>query len=423
MTRITRRTLLQGSAATLALPWLEIMHPVGKPVTAAPPVRRIAFMYIPNGVISRHWIPGESQDDFLSPQSLQPLQPLRDEVVVINGLNRTYLSGEPHSQCGSCWLTSARPDQFADGVTAINTTLDQVMARQVGQATPFPSLEISCNSFVDNMEPKMFDAISWYGPGHDAKSINDPLALFERLFGSTGSFDRSVLDTVMEDARSLKRRLGAGDQRKLDEYMDSVRAIERRLEKQADSRDRLTGIRSPVPDEPPVNRGDYIRLMGDLMLLAFKTDQTRIASLMVGPERWETPQLYDGVFRNPVNHHQMTHDDQFDEEVARIDRFHVAQYAYLVNQMKQTPEGDGNMLDNTFFVLGSGLGDGNSHSYNELPMIIAGAGASGVETGRRINCPDGTPLADLWLTLGRRMGLELPRFADSNGPLDAYVPS
>ncbi len=421
MRELTRRSMLRGTAASLALPWLEIMRPRLSVPNTVESARRVAFMYIPNGVISQHWFPTGGDADFLSPRSLQPLQSVRDDVVVINGLNRTYLSGEPHSQCGSCWLTSARPDEFQDGVTAINTTLDQLIAREAGQATPFPSLEISCNSFVDNMEPKMFDAISWYGPGYDAKSVNDPVALFERLFGKTEKFNRSVLDTVMQDARDLRNQLGTADRRKLDEYMESVRAIERRLEKQADSRDRLSGITSPVPDQPPVNRGEYIRLMGDLMLMAFKTDQTRIATLMVGPERWETPQLYDNVFEKPVNHHQMTHDDEFDEEVALIDRFHIEQFAYLVKQMRETREGEGSLLDNTFFVLGSGLGDGNSHSYNELPMVIAGSGGGRVKTGRQITCPEGTPLANLWLSLGRDLGITMDEYADSTGPLTDYL--
>ena len=421
MKRLSRRTMLKGTAASLALPWLDVMGSFRGVTASVEAPRRIAFMYIPNGVISQHWFPESPSADFLSPRSLQPLESLRDELVVINGLNRTYLSGEPHSQCGSCWLTSARPDQYEDGVTAINTTLDQIMARQLGQATPFPSLEISCNSFVDNMEPKMFDAISWYGPGYDAKSLNDPLVLFERLFGKTDRFRRSVLDTVLEDAGDLRRELGSDDQRKLDEYMESIRAIEQRLEKQASSRKLLSGIESPVPDEPPVNRGEYIRLMGDLMLLALKTDQTRIATMMVGPERWETPQLYDNVFDKPVNHHQMTHDDEFDEEVSLIDRFHVEQFAYLARQMRDTPEGDRTLLDNTYVVLGSGLGDGNSHSYNELPMIIAGSGGRNIEKGRQISCASGTPLANLWLSLAQDMGLELDQFADSSGLLTEYV--
>lgn len=422
MKRITRRTMLQGTAATLALPWLDIMRPVSRVASVFEPARRIAFMYIPNGVITQHWFPTEGVTDFLAPQSLRPLESIRDEVVVINGLNRTYLAGEPHSQAGSCWMTSARPDEALDGNTAISTTLDQMIASQIGHQTPFPSLELSCNSFVDNMEPKMFDAISWYGPGHDAKSMSDPAAVFERLFGKSGKINRSVLDTILEDARDLRSALGTDDRRKLDEYMQSVRAIEQRLGKQEASQQNLTGITNPMADKEPSNRGEYIRLMGDLMVMAFKTDQTRVASLMVGPERWETPQMYDSVFDRPVNHHQMTHDDEFDEQVARIDRFHVEQFVYLVKQLKNTSDGDGvSLLDNTFFVLGSGLGDGNSHSYSHLPMVIAGKGGGQLKTGRQVDCAENTPLANLWLSLGREMGIELNEFADSTGPLPGYL--
>jgi hypothetical protein len=227
----------------------------------------------------------------------------------------------------------------------------------------------------------------------------------------------------MEDARSLRTALGNNDRRKLDEYLESIRAIERRLEKHAASREKLSGIRSPLEDRAPANRGEYIRLMGDLMLLAFRTDQTRIATLMVGPERWETPQLYDNVFDKPVNHHQMTHDDKFDDEVALIDRFHVAQFAWLVQKMRETPDGPGSLLDNTLFVLGSGLGDGNSHSYEQLPTIVAGSAGGRIATGRRIDCPAGTPLANLWLSLGQEMGVPMTRYADSTAPLSNWLPT
>ena len=162
-------------------------------------------------------------------------------------------------------------------------------------------------------------------------------------------------------------------------------------------------------------------MMGDLMILAFQTDQTRISTLMVGPERWETPQLYDDVFEKPVNHHEMTHDDAYDDMVAKIDRFHVKQYAYLIEQMQKQTEGERTLLDNCYFVLGSGIGDGNSHSYRQLPMIIAGSGGRELDKNRHITCEKGTPLANLWLTLAREMGVSLERFADSDRPLTEFV--
>jgi Protein of unknown function (DUF1552) len=415
--RISRRRMLQGSAAAIALPWLECMSSLLSRSRAVTPVTRIAFMYIPNGVITQSWFPEPGSTDFLSPPSLRPLEAIRDQIMVINGLNRTYIDGEPHSQCGSCWLTSARPDEKTEGGFAIDTTLDQLIAREKGQATPFPSLELSCNSFTDNMEPKYFDAISWYGPGHDARSMNDPAVVFGRLFGNAQEIGTSVLDTVLEDAADLRKNLGQNDRRKLDEYLESLRAIERRIVMQGNSRDRLTGITNPLEERQPTNRGEYIRLMGDMMVLAFKTDQTRVATLMVGPERWETPQLYDSVFEKPVNHHQMTHDDSFDDLVARIDRFHVEQFVYLVKKLIETSDESGPLLDNTIFVLGSGLGDGNSHSYQNLPMVIAGGKGLGFPGGRQVQCPEGTPLANLWLKLGQTMGLSLSEFADSAGAL------
>ena len=205
------------------------------------------------------------------------------------------MSGEPHGQAASCWLTSALPTERPDGVTSISTTLDQAIAAKVGHATPFRSLELSCNSFTDNAEPKLFDAISWYGPGNDAKSENNPYRVFSRLFGKTDSINRSVLDTVLEDASRLQKNLGSNDRKKLEEYLDSIRSIENRLDKQAAKRTSMPPIDMKVPEEIPTNRGEYIRMMGDLMVLALKTDQTRIATLMIGPERWQTPQFYDGA--------------------------------------------------------------------------------------------------------------------------------
>ena len=417
MKTINRRTVLRGIGATIALPWLEAMSHAGSFVAASTAPKRIAFMYIPNGVIGKYWFPETSKNGLQLPRTLEPLKDLQQDLNIISGLSRTYLTGEPHSQCASCWLTSAMPNDFTNGMMPISATLDQVIAGRIGGATPFASLELSCNSFVDNLEPKVFDSISWYGPGHDAKSENDPRKVFNRLFGKSASFNRSVLDTVIDEAKSLKTGLGARDRRKLDEYLSSVRSIERRLAKLDESKGRIGPVTMQMPEEIPTNRGEYIRMMGDLMILAFQTDQTRVASLMVGPERWETPQLYDGVFDKPVNHHQMTHDRAFDEEVSQIDRFHVEQYAYLVQKMKEQRDGEGNMLDNTYFVLGSGLGDGSRHSYSQLPVIIAGSGGSDIKTGRHIVEPNGTPLANLWLSLGRNLGLDIKRFADSERPL------
>lgn len=421
MKPISRRTVLKSACAAIALPWLEAMSPAQAAIVNARVPQRLAFMYIPNGVIGKQWFPNQSGKTFDLPPTLQPLKKLKQDITVISGLNRTYLSGEPHSQAGSCWLTSALPNERKDGVTSVDTTLDQMIARTVGEATPFPSLELSCNSFVDNMEPKLFDAISWYGPGNDAKSQNNPEDVFKRLFGEAATIKQSVLDTVISEANSLHRDLGASDRHKLDEYLTSIRSVEKRIRKQLAAKTRVGKVEMDVPETIPSDRGEFIRLMGDLMILAFRTDQTRIATLMVGPERWQSPQMYNGVFDKPVSHHVLTHDTTMDDKVAKIDRFHVQQYAYLIEQLKNHREGDGTMLDNCSFVLGSGIGNGARHSYEQLPMIIAGSGGGQFETGRHLTCSAGTPLANLWLSLADTMGVQMDRFADSTERLKGFI--
>jgi hypothetical protein len=267
------------------------------------------------------------------------------------------------------------------------------------------------------MEPKLFDAISWYGPGNNAKSLNDPQKVFKRLFGQSGSVDQSVLDTLLDEAAQLNKKLGVKDRQKMEEYLESVRAIEKRIGIQKDSKDRIADLNLEMPANVPVDRGEFIRLMGDMMVLAFRTDQTRVATFMIGPERWQTPQLYEGVFDKPVNHHIMTHDTACDDQVSLIDQFHVQQYAYLVDQLKKIPEGDGTLLDNCSFVLGSGLGNGARHSYKQLPLVMAGSGGGKIETGRHLMADEGTPLANLRLSLAENMGLNLENFADSTGRL------
>ena len=430
MKKISRRTVLRGIGASIALPWLEAMSTTASMgasaassvsrAAAAEAPKRLAFMYIPNGVIGSKWFPERTGEDFDLPPSLQPLADFKQDITVVSGLNRTYLTGEPHSQAGSCWLTSALPNERADGVTAIDTTLDQVIAKKLSGATPFSSLEISCNTFVDNMEPKIFDAISWYGPGYDAKSTNDPHKLFKRLFGGAQPLKKSVLDAVISDAKQINRKLGVEDRRKLDEYLASIRAVEDQMERQFISKDRIGKIDYKVPDDVPVRRREYIRLMGDLMVLAFQTDQTRIATMMVGPERWQTPQLYEGVFEKPISHHVLTHDPDFDDVVAKVDKFHVEQYAYLIDRLKSIQEGEKTLLDNCSFILGSGLGNGARHSYEQLPLIVAGSGGGAFETGRHLKAGKGTPLANLWLSVADNMGVNLERFADSTRRLQGF---
>ena len=421
---LSRRILLRGVSASIALPWLNALGNPGRPAAVSdgdkPMPKRIAFGYIPNGVIGSKWFPETTGSAFELPESLKPLESVRDELVFMSGLSRTYASGsDPHSQCGSCWMTSSPPTEQLDGRTPTNRTLDQMIASKLAGPAPFPSLELSCNSFTDNREPKSFDSISWYAPGHDARSEKDPTIVFRRLFGEPQGLRKSVLDTVVEQANSLQRNLGKDDRNKVDEYLSSIRSIEKRIEIQRTKMVRLSDFNFPEPTEVPADRGKYIRLMMDLMLMAFQSDSTRVASLMVGPERWSAPQMYEGVFDKPVEHHTMTHDRSCDDQVALIDHFHMVQFAYMIEQMKEIKEANGeSLLESSLLVVGSGLGDGAKHSLKDLPLLLVGSETIGIQKGQHQNFDADTPLANFWLRLGNQFGLEMESFADSTGELE-----
>ena len=422
--RLSRRTMLRGVGAAISLPWLNAMASPTRLLASEAPAAseiptRVAFGYIPNGVIGKDWFPQKTGANFDLKPSLEPLAKVKDELVFLSGLNRTYASGsDPHGQCGSCWMTSSPPTEQLDGLTPTNRTLDQMIASKISGQSPFRSLELSCNSFTDNREPMTFDSISWYGPGHNARSEKDPIEVFKRLFGKPVGLKKSVLDAVVGQANSLQKSLGQQDKRKIDEYLNSVRSIEKRIELQRQNTLRLSDFDFQEPTEVSSDRGEYIRLMCDLMLMAFQTDTTRVASLMVGPERWAAPQMYSGVFDRPVDHHTMTHDHSYDEQVAKIDKFHMVQFAYLIEQMKQIKEANGqSLIDNCLLVVGSGLGDGAEHSYKELPLMLAGSKNIGIEPNQHVRFEKGTPLANFWLTLGNQFGLKREKFADSTGEL------
>jgi hypothetical protein len=294
--------------------------------------------------------------------------------------------------------------------------LDHHVADHVGGRTPFRTLEFSCNSHRDNKESIYFDNISWYGTGHVAPSIRDPRKAYRRLF-STQEVDkyRNITDLVLDDARSMKRDLGYADRQKFAEYFDSVRTIEEQMVRLEKMKSELTRVSFEEPAEAHLPRGKYIRLMGDLMVVALQSGLTNVATFMIGPERWDTPYLYEGLFDKPRSHHQMSHNQgKFLKDLMRVDRFHMEQFVYLVGKMGQIEETDGtSLLDNTLFTYGSGLGDGATHQYSDLPIIIAGSGGGKLKTGRHLNVADGTPLANLWLTQAQAMGLKMKRFADS----------
>lgn len=442
MPTTTRRSFLRGAGgAFLSLPWLESLA-FGKP--HRPPLR-MGFYYVPIGVVRRNFFPGESHaglpefngdmskvtESKIAPGShpleltpaLEPLDRVRHKVALITGLDRTFQIGtDVHAQCASCFLSSAAPFSVTTSAWPLERTLDHVVADQIGQETPFRTIELSCNSHKDNLESIYFDNISWYGTGHVAPSIRDPRKAYRRMFGTQEVEQfRNVTDLVLEDAHALRGELGYADRHKFAEFFDSIRTIEQQMDKLERMKTDLATVQMDEPPGAYLPRGEYIRLMGDLITAAFQTGLTRVATLMVGPERWNTPFLFEGVFEKPVSHHLMSHQPKkYFEEMLKIDRFHVEQFAYLVEKMDSIEEADGStLLDNAILTYGSGLGDGATHQYNDLPIIVAGSGGGRFRLGRHLKCEDGTPLANLWLTHAQTMGLDMERFADSTGPLGA----
>lgn len=420
---LSRRTFLRGAGVTLALPVLNAMTPSSLRAAASPavPPKRFAFIYTPNGYNQETFLPTQTGRAWTLPAALQPLAPVQSDVTLVTGLDRTYVGGTGvHAQCGACWLTSSPPVETLDGGFPTNTTLDQMIARELGHDTMLPSLELSCNDFADNKETKYFECISWVGPGYAANTEKNPRAVFRRLFGKPDAGPtRSVLDVVLAEARALQRRLGRDDRDKLDEYLTSVRATEQRL----DRADRVAArLQVPALAEPtgiPEKRGDYLRLMAELFVLAFQQDLTRVATLVVDPERWDSPRMFHDVFDKPQNHHVLTHTKGADAKAAitKIDRFHIEFYAHVVARMKSIREGDRTLLDSCVVAMGSGISDGDSHNYRDLQVLLAG----GALQRGHLRYNGDRPLADLWLTLAQQGGVRRDRFADSTGPLRELI--
>lgn len=443
-----RRNFLRGiSGAFLSLPWLESLASAQVAVPSSP--FRMAHFYVPIGVVRRGFFPGEaehmipkgnlgnvmkslgkqdpnlrvSQLDQLTP-TMQPLDGIKSKLNLITGMDRTFQQGtDVHAQCASCYLSSARPYTIQGTAWPLDRTLDHLVADHIGTKTPFSTLEFSCNSHRDNKESIYFDNISWYGTGHLAPSIRDPRKMYKRLFSTQEiARYRDITDLVLEDANSMKRELGYNDQQKFAEYFDSIRSIEKQMNRLEAMKIELSKVKFEEPTEAYLPRGDYIRLMGDLMVVALQSGLTNVATFMVGPERWDTPYQFDGLFDKPRSHHQMSHNQtKMIDDLLKVDRFHMEQYAYLLHKMDQIEEANGTtLLDNTIFTYGSGLGDGSTHQYNDLPIIMAGGGKH-TKTGLHINMPEGTPLANLWLTQANLLGVGLKSFADSSGTISQLI--
>ena len=423
---LPRRSFLRGCGATLALPFLDVMQAKAEKGSTAP--RRLAFFYTPNGVAQKAWHPVETGFNFALSPTLKPLEKLRKKISLHTNLDRIKVPGtDGHAQAGTCYLSTARPDELSPAGYPLKRTIDQVIADVAGQSTAFRSLELSCNSYTDNRESVYFDNISWYGHGHVARSIKDPRQAFNRLFAvEEHQANASVLDLVLADAKDLQPKLGRLDQNKLGEYLESVRTVEQQIERISKRQDDIRDLELEEPGKlwTTMQRDEYIQVMGDLMVLALQTDLTRVSSMMVAPERWDTPLMFHGIFDKPIRHHGWTHNqnkEQVLRDLEKLDLFHIEQYARIAAKMDAIQEGEGTLLDNMMFVMGSGLSSGFHHTCNDLPTLIAGSGGGLFETNRHDKHPEGTPIANLWLSMAKGMGVKTDRIGDSTGTLKGWA--
>ena len=457
--RLSRRTLLKGLGVSMALPWLEAMRPLPSlagvtPVAGAAgktPVR-FAALYMANGALMEQWTPTEEGREFELTPTLSPLAGFKDDLLVLSNLwHRAANTGDGHYVKTGAWLTGTTITRTTgSNLCAGNISIDQAMARRVGNLTPLPSLELGIEPPSTGVDTnvgftQLYGAhISYSTPTTPlAKEINPKLA-FDRLFRSRASTrtsalgdDRSVLDLVSEDARRLQRQLGHADQQKLNEYFESVRAVERRIEfdrqrKVAENMedpsvrkeiDRLGQAVDFYHDPARVserrdNHSEQVRLMLDLMALAFWTDSTRVSTFMFGNS--VSGRNFSFLEAGLGSHHENSHHERKDEKKAkyrRINEWHVAQCAYLLEKLKGYKEGEGTVLDNSMVLFGAGMSDGNAHSPHNLPLILAGRGGGTLNPGRHLRYEKDHPMANLHVSLLKRMGVQPQQWADATGEL------
>jgi hypothetical protein len=435
---LPRRTFLRGMGASVALPLLDAMVPSMTALarTPADPVRRLGFVYMPMGCDLPRWTPpGDGSLTALSP-TLQSLSPVVDQLTVISNLELKNAYPGTHATSNAAFLSAAKAKWTESTDYYLGTTVDQIAAKQIGHQTLLPSLELSMDLLqtvgqCDNGYACVYqNNLSWSSPTTPLPAEAHPRIVFERLFGEGGSAaDRraalrrraSLLDWVREDITRLQKTLGAEDRTRVGQYLDTVREVERRIQKAeaGTADDQLPDLDRPVG--VPAAYADHARLMFDLQVLALQGDVTRIITFQLARETSNRTYNEIGV-SDP--HHPLTHHGNDPAKIARmakINAFHVSLFAYFLEKLKATPDGDGSLLDHSLYVYGSGMGDPNVHDHVNLPVLVAGGAAARLKGARHIKYAEPTPLANLHLTLLERMGVRLDAFADSKGKVDELL--
>jgi hypothetical protein len=433
---LPRRTFLRGAGATLALPLLDAMIPAATAATrtALRPVRRLGYVFMPMGCDQSRWTPPGTDGRLgeLSP-ILRSLEPVKDKLTVLTNLELRNAYPGSHATSNAAFLSAAKAKQTESSDYYLGTTADQVAAQQIGRETRLPSLELSMDMMqttgqCDNGFACVYqNNLSWSSPTTPLPSEAHPRVVFERLFGEGGGAEErraalrkraSLLDWVGEDIARLRRELGSGDRARVDGYLETVREVERRIQRaEAELGER------PLPDldRPPgvpASYAEHARLMFDLQVLAMQGDVTRVCTFQLARETSNRTYPEIGV-SDP--HHPLSHHGNDPDKIARmakINAFHVSLFAYYLERLKATPDGDGSLLDHSLLLYGSGIGNPNLHDHTNLPVIVAGGAAGGMRGGRHLRYEQPTPLANVHLALLDKVGVRLDRFGDSSGRAD-----
>jgi hypothetical protein len=429
---LSRRTLLRGAGTALALPLLDAMFPALAPQARAQanPSLRFGAIYFPNGAIIPQFTPKTVGTGFEFTPILKPFEPYKDGLVVVTNLTRSHPGSQvgDHAVSAAGFLTGVWPKRTEAEDVYANTTIDQVVAKQIGQQSPLPSLELATEDFsgyVGGCSPgfscSYMNTISWSSPKTPLPMETNPRAVFERIFGEPGSAaarrarlakQRSILDSLAEDTKDLQRQLGTRDRARLSDYMDNVREIERRIQK-AEARPLTEATVPEAPLGTPENFGDHVDLMFDLAAAALQADVTRVFTFMMSRELSQRtyPQIGVSEQHHSVSHH--LNNAQKIAQMVKINVYYAELYAKFLAKLRATPDGDGTLLDHSLLAYGAGMADSNGHASDPLPMVLIGGGAG--KGARHVELPVRTPMGNLWRNVAERFGVNMEQFGDSTG--------
>jgi len=432
---ISRRTILRGAGTAVALPLLDAMIPAFAPAATTAPVKRLGVVYHPNGVIYDKWLPTGAGSNFELSPTLKGLEAFKDKLIVITGLFSDQAEplgdgGGDHSRACGSYLTGVHVKK-SDSIVENAVSMDQIAAKAFESETQLSSLQMTAdeNSLLGSCDLGYSCAysstVSWLTPTLPLMAENNPRVLFERMFGASDSTDsrvraarlkqdRSLLDSVNDRVSQLQRKLGTADNRKMDDYLTALRDVERRIQKaEEQSSKELPDVHQPagIPD----NFVDQVRLLYDLQLLAYQSDLTRVITFLYGREQTGRPYPQIGV---PEPHHPLTHhqnDPVKMEKCTRIQRHHIELFAEYLEKLRNTPDGDGSLLDHVILLFGSGISNSDRHTHGPLPTFLVGGGAGTLKGGRHLIYPEHTPLTNLQLTLLNKLGVPTEKLGDSTG--------